>query len=88
MIFKKLSPKTIRNVVGVLKLIVGEKVWREWGLSLPEIPVKEQRYFSPNEIRQIINAASGQWKVLFCDLGKHGTTMWGSVRVARRRPRP
>lgn len=72
MIFKKLSPKTIRNVVGVLKLIVGEKMWREWRLWLPEIPVKEQRYFSPNEMRQIINAASGQWKVLFATLASTG----------------
>ena len=31
---KKLSPKTIRNIVGVLKQILGEKVWREWSLSL------------------------------------------------------
>jgi hypothetical protein len=40
---KKLSPKSIRNIVGVLKQILGEKVWQEWSLSLPEIPLKEQR---------------------------------------------
>jgi len=26
---KKLSPKSIRNVIGVVKLILGGKVWRE-----------------------------------------------------------
>jgi hypothetical protein len=35
-ISKKLSPKSIRNIVGVLKMILGEKVWRGWKLSLPE----------------------------------------------------
>ena len=69
---KKLSPKSIRNIIGVLKLIVGEKVWREWKLTLPEIPVKEQRCFSPDEMRLIVNAASGQWKVLFATLAGTG----------------
>jgi integrase len=69
---KKLSPKTIRNIVGVLKLILGERAWREWKLSLPEIPVKEQRCFSPKEMLQIINASTGQWKVLFATLASTG----------------
>lgn len=50
---RKLSPKTIRNIIGVLKLIVGDEVWRPWKLSLPEIPIKEQRCFSPEEILKI-----------------------------------
>jgi integrase len=69
---KRLSPKSIRNIVGVLKQILGEKVWREWKLSLPEIPLKEQRCFSPNEMLQIINTADGQWKVLFATLATTG----------------
>jgi len=69
---KKLSPKTIRNIVGVLKLIIGQKVWREWDLRLPEIPVKEQRCFSPDEMRRVVNAATGQWKVLFATLAGTG----------------
>ncbi|HKV81006.1 MAG TPA: tyrosine-type recombinase/integrase [Candidatus Sulfotelmatobacter sp.] len=69
---RKLSPKTIRNVLGVLKLILGEKVWREWKLSLPETPLKEQRCFSPAEMRDIVNAAKGQWKVLFATLASTG----------------
>jgi integrase len=69
---KRLSPKSIRNVVGVLKQILGEKVWREWKLALPEIPFKEQRCFSPTEMLQIINAAQGQWKVLFTMLASTG----------------
>lgn len=69
---KKLSPKSIRNIVGVLKQILGESVWREWKLSLPEVPLKEQRCFSPDEMRQIVNAAEGQWKVLFATLASTG----------------
>ena len=69
---KKLSPKSIRNIIGVLKQILGEKVWREWKLSLPEIPVKEQRCFSPHEMRQIVTASTGQWKVLFATLASTG----------------
>jgi integrase len=65
---KKLSPKSIRNILGVLKLIVGPKVWRDWNLRFPEIPIKEQRYFSPDEMRQIVDAATGQWRVLFATL--------------------
>jgi integrase len=69
---KRLSPKSIRNIVGVLKQILGERVWREWKLSLPEIPLKEQRCFSPDEMRHIVNAATGQWKVLFATLASTG----------------
>ncbi len=62
---RKISPKTIRNVIGVLQLIVGEKVWSEWNISLPEIPIREQRYFSREEMRRIVATAKGQWKVMF-----------------------
>jgi integrase len=69
---RKISPKTIRNVIGVLQLIVGEKVWKEWKLSLPEIPVREQRYFSTDEMRRIVETAKGQWKVMFALLAGSG----------------
>lgn len=69
---KKLSPKSIRNIVAVLKLIVGPKIWRDWNLRYPEIPIKEQRFFSPDEMRQIVDAAPGQWKVLFATLAGTG----------------
>jgi integrase len=69
---KPLSPKSIRNIVGVLKLILGEKVWQEWKLSFPEIPLKEQRCFSPDEMPQIVDSATGQWRVLFATLAGTG----------------
>jgi integrase len=69
---RKLSPKTIGNVVGVLKQILGQKVWRDWNLTMPEVPVKEQRYFTEQEMRQIVGAAEGQWRPLFATLAASG----------------
>ena len=69
---RRLSPKTIRNIIGVLKLVLGERVWREWNLRFPEIPIKQQRCFSPDEMRQVVDAATGQWKVLFATLASTG----------------
>jgi integrase len=68
----KLKPKSIRNVVGVLKLILGEKVWRDWNLALPDVPFREQRYFTEDEMRAIIAEAKGQWKVLFATFAGTG----------------
>lgn len=67
-----LQPKSIRNIVGVLKMILGVKVWRDWSLSMPEIPVKEQRYFTEDEMRSIVGAAKGQWRVMFATLASTG----------------
>src|SRR5215469_12699828 len=63
-----LKPKSIRNVIGVLKLILGEKVWRDWNLALPEVPKMEQRFFTEDEMRMIVTQAKGQWRVLFATL--------------------
>jgi len=63
----------------VLKLIVGKKLWRDWNLRLPEIPFNEQRYFTTEEMVQIINAVKGQnaaetlqWRSLFACLAGTG----------------
>lgn len=69
---KRISPKSIRNIIGVLKQILGERVWREWKLTLPDVPIKEQRFYNPDEMRQIVNFATGQWKVLFATLASTG----------------
>jgi hypothetical protein len=34
----ELAPKSIRNISGVLKLILGKNLWQDWTLILPEIP--------------------------------------------------
>jgi integrase len=53
--------------VKLLKLILA---WSEiptsgWKLALPEIPPKEQRWFTADEVTRLIEAAEGQYKVLF-----------------------
>jgi integrase len=62
---RRISPKTVRNIVGVLRSIMGKKVSSELNLRFPEIAEKDQRRLSPDEMRQIVNAATGQWKVMF-----------------------
>jgi integrase len=69
---KKISPKTVRNVIGVLKQILGARVWRDWDLKFPEKTDNEQRYFTQAEMLQIVDAANGQWKVLFALLAGTG----------------
>jgi len=39
---------------------------------LPEIPESEQRYFTEDEMRRIIAASKGQWRVLFATLASTG----------------
>jgi integrase len=67
-----LSAKTILNIVGVVKLVMGEKVWRDWDLDMPEVEEKDPRYFNEDELRRIIGKATGQYKVLFALLAGTG----------------
>ena len=77
---RRISPKTVRNIVGVLKSDSRRAVWRDWKLTFPEEqdPDKEQRYFTQAEMIQIVNAAEGQWKVLFA-LGGNRVTKAGEA---------
>jgi len=68
----ELAPKSIRNIIGVLKLILGKSRWRDWNLVLPEVPEREQRYFTEDEMRKIINFVTGQWRVLFATMAGTG----------------
>jgi integrase len=68
----ELSPKSIRNIIGVLKLILGKSRWRDWNFVLPEIPQREQRCFTEDEMRKIINSAEGQWRTLFATMAGTG----------------
>ena len=66
----RLSRKTILNIVGVLKLVLGRKVWMTWELDLGKPKRTRQPYFTQEQLRQIIEAAPEQ--------------LSGAVRVARR----
>jgi integrase len=68
----ELAPKSIRNIIGVLKLILGKSRWQDWNLVLPEVPEKEQRCFTEDEMRQVVNSVTGQWHALFATMAGTG----------------
>ena len=68
----RLSRKTLLNVVGVLKLVLGKKAWMTWTLDLGKPQRPAQRYFTDVQMRAIIEAASGQYRTLFALLGGTG----------------
>ena len=69
---KLLSPKSVRNIVGLLTQILGKKHCSAWELRFPEVPIKEQRYLTADEMRLVVNAATGQWKILWATLAGTG----------------
>jgi len=69
---KLLSPKSVRNIVRLLTQILGKKHCNAWELRFPEVPLKEQRYLTTDEMRQVVNAAKGEWKVLWATLAGTG----------------
>lgn len=68
----KLSRKTILNIVGVVKLVLGRKVWLTWTLDLGKPQRPKQRYFTEEQLQKIINGAEGQHRVLFALLAGTG----------------
>ena len=68
---KGLQPKTVHNM---WKMFRGMMNWhaqqndaqpRKWYPTLPKENMTEQRWFSQDEVRQIVQAAKGQYKILF-----------------------
>lgn len=68
----KLSRKTILNIVGLVKLVLGRKRWMGWELDLGKPEDPQQRYFTEDQLKQIIDAAEGQYRVLFALLAGTG----------------
>jgi integrase len=68
----RLSRKSILNIVGVVKLVLGRKVWTSWELDLGKPSRPKQRYFTQDQLKQIIEAAPGQYRVLFALLASTG----------------
>jgi integrase len=68
----RLSRKTVLNIVGVVKLVLGRRVWMAWELDLGKPNRPRQRYFTQEQLRQIIEAAPGAYRVLFAVLAGTG----------------
>jgi integrase len=63
---------TILNIVGVIKLVLGKKIWMTWELDLGNPETPQQRYFTEEQLKQIIETADGQHRVLFALLAGTG----------------
>jgi integrase len=68
----RLSRKTVLNIVGVIKLVLGRKVWMSWEVDLGRPKRVRQRYFTQEQLRLIINAAPERYRVLFALLAATG----------------
>jgi integrase len=68
----KLSRKTILNIVGVVKLVLGKKVWATWELDLGKPQKPQQPYFNDEQLQRIITASEGQNRMLFALLAGTG----------------
>jgi integrase len=68
---KELEPKTIHNMWKLFRAIMNwhaqqnDEPKRVWYPTLPAIPEEEQRWFTPSEVRRIVEAAQGQYRLLF-----------------------
>jgi integrase len=68
---KGLQPKTVHNLWKQFRAIMNwyaqqnDEPKRAWYPTLPTIPEDEQRWFTQDEVRRIVEAAPGQYKVLF-----------------------
>jgi integrase len=57
----------------VLKLVLGRKAWMSWEeLNLGKPPRSKQRSFTEEQLKRIIEAARGQYRVLFAVLAGTG----------------
>jgi integrase len=74
----RLEPKTIHNMWKLFRSIMNwhsqqnDEQPRKWYPSLPTIPEDEQRWFTQGEVRRLVEAAEGQYKLLFHLAGSSG----------------
>jgi len=62
----QLTRKSILNIVGVIKLVVGRRVWMMWDLDLGKKRKAKQRYFTEEEVARIVDAEPDlQYKTLY-----------------------
>jgi integrase len=75
---EELEPKTIHNMWKLFRAVMNwhaqqnDAQPRRWYPILPMIPDDEQRWFTQAEIRRLVEAADGQYKLLFHLAGSSG----------------
>ncbi len=69
----RLSRKTIREIIAVVKKVVGRKVWINWEIRLGKAEKPKQRTFTEQQMRDIVNEARpGMWKLFYTVLASTG----------------
>lgn len=63
-----LARKTILNILGVIKTIVGKRIYQQWDIHLGRPAKRSQRYFKPEDMRRIIEAARQPYRTIFAVL--------------------
>lgn len=67
----ELKPKTVHNMWKLFRSIMNwqaqqnDESPRKWYPTLPTIPEYEQRWFTQDEMKRLVRAAAGQYRVLF-----------------------
>src|ERR1700751_2878321 len=75
---KELEPKTIHNLWKLFRAVMNwnaqqnDEQPRKWYPTLPTIPDDEQRWFTQAEFWRLVEAADGQYKLLFQLAGSSG----------------
>lgn len=83
MVAEKRAPKTIKNVIQVVKMVVasaindeGDQIYlRKWNhefIDLPEVTDQHTPTFSAEEVQQIVSSAKGQYQMLYALLAGTG----------------
>ena len=83
MVAERRAPKTIKNVIQVVKMVVasaindeGDQVYpRKWNhefIDLPEVADQHTPTFSGDEVQRIVSSAEGQYRMLYALLAGTG----------------
>ena len=86
MVAEKRAPKTIKNVVQVVKMVVasaindeGDQIYpRKWNhefIDLPEVTGQHTPTFSAKDVQTIVSSAKGQYRMLYALLAGTGMRM-------------
>jgi len=79
----KLSRKTVLNIVGVVKLVLGKKIWKTWELDLGKAQRQRQPYFTEEQFRRIIQATPARYRVMFLLLAGTGMRIGEAIGLHR-----
>jgi hypothetical protein len=77
----KPSRKTVLNIVGLVKLVLGKKIWKTWELDLGKVQRQRQPYFTEEQFRRIIRAAPTRYRVLFTLLAGTGLRIGEAIAL-------